>query len=98
MYMYLVDLGNAFDRVPEWAVRNRGIPEVMVRAVMSFYEGAKTRDKNGLELSVQFEVTVFVHQGSVLSPMVFATVVYVVRKSVRNSFMSEMMDGLSKKL
>ena len=79
-------------------MRKREIPEVMVRAVMSFYEGAKTRDKNGLELSVQFEVTVFVHQGSVLSPMVFATVVYVVRKSVRNSFMSEMMDGLSKKL
>ena len=36
----------AFDRVPrkvvEWAMRKRGVPEVIVRAVMSLYEGAKT--------------------------------------------------------
>ena len=34
----------AFDRVPrkvlEWALRKKGIPEVLVRSVMSLYEGA----------------------------------------------------------
>ena len=38
------DLEKAFDRVlrkvSEWAMRKRGIPEVMVIAVMSLYEGA----------------------------------------------------------
>ena len=41
--MYFVDLKKAFDRVPrkvaEWALRKRGVPEEMVRAVMSLYEG-----------------------------------------------------------
>ena len=45
--MCLVDLEKAFDRVPrrvlEWAMRKRGIPEGMVKAVMSLYEDAKTQ-------------------------------------------------------
>ena len=45
--MCFVDLEKTFDEVPrrvlEWAMRKRGIPEAMVRAVMSLYEGAKTR-------------------------------------------------------
>ena len=36
----------------------------MVRAVMSLYEGAKTRVIVGLELSEEFEVKVGVHQES----------------------------------
>ena len=95
LYMCFVDLEKAFDRVPrkvlEWAMRKRGIPEAMVRAVMSLYEGAKTRVRVGLELSEEFEVKVGVHQGSVLLPLVFAIVVDVVTESVRNSLMSEMM-------
>ena len=58
--------------------RKQGIPEVMVRAVMSFYEGAKTRVRVGLESSEDFEVEVGVHQGSVLLPLVFAIVVDMV--------------------
>ena len=36
-------------------MRKRGIPEAMVRAVMSLYEGAKTRVRVGLELFEEFE-------------------------------------------
>ena len=74
MYMCFVDLQKAFDRVPrkvlEWAVRKRGIPAVMVRTVMSLYEGGKTRVRVGLELSEEMEVKDGVHQGSVLLPLV----------------------------
>ena len=76
LYMCFVDLEKAFDRVPrkvmEWAMRKRGLPEAIVRAVMSLYEGARTRVRVGSELSEEFEVKVGVHQGSVLSPLVFA--------------------------
>ena len=71
LYMCFVDLETAFDRVPrkvlEWAMRKKDIPEVMVRAVISLYEGAKIRVRVGQELSEEFEMKVGVHQGSVLS-------------------------------
>lgn len=95
LYMCFVDLEKAFDRVPrkvmEWAMRKRGIPEAMVRAVMSLYEGAKTRVRVGSELSEEFEVKVGVHQGSVLSPLVFAIVIDVVTESAREGLMGEML-------
>ena len=45
LYVCFVDVEKAFDRVPrkvlEWVMRKKGLPEVMVRAVMSLYEDAK---------------------------------------------------------
>ena len=93
LYMCFVDLEKAFGRVPrkilEWAMRKKGIPEVMVRAVMSLYEGAKTRVRVGQELSKEFGVSL--HQGSVLSPLVFAIVVDLVTENVRNGLISEIL-------
>ena len=54
------------------------MPEVLVRSVMSLYEGAKTRVRVDSELSEVFEVKVGMHQGSVLFPFPFAVVVDVV--------------------
>ena len=90
-------------------MRRRGIPEAMVRAVMSLYEDAKTKLRVGLELSEEFKVKVGVHQESALSPLLFAIVVDVIMESVRNGLMlemfyaddliltSEMMEGLREK-
>ena len=49
-------------------MRKKGIPDVLVRSVMSLYKGAKTRVRVSSELSVGFEVKVWIHQESVLSP------------------------------
>ena len=46
---------------------------------------------NVLVLSEEFEVKVGKHQGSMLSPLVFAIVVDVVTENVRNGLMSEML-------
>ena len=70
--MCFVDLEKAFDRVPgkvlEWALRKKGIPKVFVRSVMSLYEGSKTRVRVDSQLSEEFEVKVWMNQGSMLSP------------------------------
>ena len=59
LYMCFVDLENAFGRVQrkvlEWVVKRKGIPKVLIRSVMSLYEGVKTRVRFDSELSEEFE-------------------------------------------
>ena len=87
LYMCVVDLEKAHDRVPrkvmELAMRKKGIPEALVRAVMCLYKGAKTKVKVGAHLSEEFEVNVGVHQGSVLSPLSFAIVMDVATNAIK---------------
>ena len=51
LYMCFVDMEKPFDRVPrkvmEWVMRKKGLSEVMVQAVMTLYDGAKTRARVG---------------------------------------------------
>ena len=79
LYMCFVDMEKAFDRVPRkvmvWGMRKKGLSEVIVRPVMSLYDGAKTRVRVGSAYSEEFEVKVGVHQGSVMSPLLLAIVV-----------------------
>ena len=53
--MCFVDLAKAFDRVSrrvtQWALRKKGLPKILVKAVMSLYEGSKTKVKVGSEFS-----------------------------------------------
>ena len=93
--MGFVNLEKAIDRVPrkvlEWAMSNKGIPEVLVRSVMSLYERTKTRVRVDSELSDEFEVKVGMHQGSVLSPFLFALVVDIVTEFARDGALSELL-------
>ena len=65
LYVCFVDLEKAFDRVlrkvVEWVMRMKGIPKVLVTAVMSLYKGARTKVKVGTHFSEEFEVNVEVH-------------------------------------
>ena len=92
--MCLEDLEKVFDRVPkkvlEWALRKKGIPEVLVRSVMSLYEGAKTKVRVDAELSEELEVKVGMQQGSVLSHFI-AVVVDVVTEFAREGALSELL-------
>ena len=58
LYMCLEDLEKAFDivqwKVLKWAMRKKGIPEVLVRTVISQYEGAKITVMVDSELSEQW--------------------------------------------
>ena len=91
--MCFVDLEKALDRVPrkvmEWALRKKRLAEVLVQAVMSLYEGSRTKVRVGSGTSDEFGVRVGVHQGSVLSPLIFAIVVDVVTEHSREGLLNE---------
>ena len=67
--MCFVNFKKAFVRVPrnvmEWAIRKKGLPEVIVQVVMILYRDAKTKVKVGSHLSEKILVQVGVHQGTV---------------------------------
>ena len=112
LYMCFMDLDKAFSRVPrkvlELAMWKKEIPEVLVRSVMSLYEGARTRVRVDFELSEEFEVKVGIHHGSVLSPFLCTVVVDVIEFTREGALiellyvddlvlMSETIEGLRNK-
>ena len=74
LYMAFIDLEKAFDRVPRKVLRKLGVEEWIVRLVQGMYASAQSRVCVGEEYSEEFEVKVCVHQGSVLSRLLFIIV------------------------
>ena len=85
LYHVFVDLEKAFDRIPRkaitWALRRQGVPERLIRLVMMLYNGSRSRIRVAGGLSDEFEIGVGVHQGSVLSPLLFILIMEEATKS-----------------
>ena len=77
-----MDLEKIFDRGPRqvslWGLRCLGIEEWAVRVVQSMYCNAQIRVREKCQYRVKFKVVVGVHQGSVLSPLLFIRVLEAV--------------------
>ena len=79
--MVFVDLEKVFDRVPRkviWWARE----EWIVRLVQRMYANAWSRVCVDEGYSEEFEVKVGVHQGSVLSPLLFIIVLEALSREV----------------
>ena len=87
LYLVFVDLEKAFDRVPRkviwWAMRVVKIPEWIITLVKAMYDNARSRVKVDCEYSDVFSVNVGVHQGSVLSPLLFLIVLEALSREFR---------------
>ena len=100
LYTCFVGLDKAFDGVPrkvmEWALRKKGLAQVLVQAVMSLCEGSRTKVRVGSGTSDELGVPMGVHYGSVQSPLIFAIVVNVVTEHARKGLLNEILyaDGL----
>ena len=71
-------------------MRKKELQEALVRSVMGMYDGVHTRVRVDSELLEEFVVKVGMHQGSVMSPFIFAVVVYVT-KFAREGLLSELL-------
>jgi hypothetical protein len=72
-----------YREVTRWALRKSGVEEWLVSAVMAMYEGANTVVRTDDGDSESFAVKVGLHQGSVLSLLLFIVVMDVITKEIR---------------
>ena len=94
LYYDFVDLEEAFDspkRGGRWSLRKLGVDERLIHTVMALYTVACTVVRTDAGLSESFEVKVGLHQGSVLSPLLFAAVMDVVSSEARSGLPSELL-------
>ena len=95
LHCVFIDLEKAYDRVPReelWeCMRQAGAPECYVEAIQDMYEGARTSVRSAAGLTEDFEVRVGLHQGSALSPFLFAIIMDVLTKDVRKEAPWDMM-------
>ena len=77
--------------VVRWALRKAGVEEWLVQAVMTLYSEAQTVLRTEAGDSQSFEVKVGVHQGSVLSPLLFAIVMDQVTSESREGLPWELL-------
>ena len=87
IYFAFLPPRKAFDQVPcfvlWWAMRKLGIDEWIIRVVKVMYDGANSRVRVNGFFSKSFEVTVGVHQGSILSLLFFAILIEALSRECR---------------
>ena len=95
LYFAFVDLEKAFDRVPRrvlwWALRSVGVEEWAVKVVQGMYDNVRSRVRVNGQLSEEFGVGVGVHQGSVLSPLLFILVLEALSREFRTGVPWELL-------
>ena len=83
-----MELEKAFDRVPRevvwWALRYMGVDNGLTQVIKSMYNDPKTSVKFKVGARRFFEVKVGVHQGSVLSPLLFIFVMEAISRRFRS--------------
>ncbi|KAK3565400.1 hypothetical protein QTP86_007943 [Hemibagrus guttatus] len=95
LHCVFVDLEKAYDRVPReelwYCMRKSGVAEKYVRVVQDMYERSRTVVRCAVGQTEEFNVEVGLHQGSALSPFLFAIVMDQLSEEVRQKYPWTMM-------
>ena len=77
--------------VTTWALRKVGVDEWLVKAVMAMYEGAQAVVRTTEGDSKAFNMKVGLHQGSLLSPLLFVIVMDMISRELRAGLPLELL-------
>ena len=87
LHVAFLDLEKAFDRVPHdliwYALRCHQVPEELLRWVQLLYRDPKSRVRSAAGTSKPLRVSVGVHQGSALSPLLFILVMDAITHDIQ---------------
>ncbi|EYC13502.1 hypothetical protein Y032_0043g752 [Ancylostoma ceylanicum] len=87
LHMAFLDLEKAFDRVPHeaiwYALRWHGVPQELIEWVRILYADPRSRVQAAAGTSAEFPISMGVHQGSALSPLLFILVMDAITRDLQ---------------
>jgi len=95
LWLAFVDLEKAYDRVPRelvwWALRKKLVPENLIALIRTLYKDPVSTVKTAVGNTDDFGVDVGVHQGSVLSPLLFIIVMNEITNGIKKGLPWEIL-------
>ena len=86
LHIVCVDREKTYDRVPMeliwYSLRRKGVPEAYINIIRDMYTGCKTSVMTSAGRTKEIEIEVGLHQGSVLSPLLFAIIIDVITEEI----------------